>query len=157
MDQIIDSLTYDDKLPWPEEADGAGSSLELIDADSDNSIAENWKASFGHGTPGSVNSVVTSIEENQNTSIPQVFSLHQNYPNPFNPITTINYQISEFSIVTLKVYDLLGREVTTLVSKQLLPGNYSVRFDGSNLASGIYIYQLNAGSFISTKKLVLLK
>jgi peptidoglycan-N-acetylglucosamine deacetylase len=90
-------------------------------------------------------------------NIPVSFNLEQNYPNPFNPITTINYQIPEDSFVTLKVYDLLGREVYTIVNKQLTPGKYSVQFDGSNLPSGFYLYQLKAAQYTSTRKIVLLK
>jgi len=90
------------------------------------------------------------------------FTLEQNYPNPFNPVTTIKYSIpnnkeNNYSSVQLKVYNLLGQEVATLVNEQQIPGLYKVKFDGSNLTSGIYIYKLRAGSFISTKKLMLLK
>ena len=85
------------------------------------------------------------------------FSLSQNYPNPFNPSTVIRYQIPELSNVSLKVYDILGREVVTLVNEQKATGNYEVKFDGSKLASGVYIYQLNAGNFTQTKKLSLMK
>ena len=89
--------------------------------------------------------------------VPHDYALSQNYPNPFNPTTTIDYQISKNSFVTLKVYDSLGREVATLVNKQISPGKYSVKFDGSNLSSGIYFYRLHTGLFVKTKKLFLLK
>ncbi len=91
---------------------------------------------------------------------PQVFALLQNYPNPFNPSTVISYQLPVNSQVTLKVYDVLGKEVATLVNGRQEAGSYTVPFSatgGSTLASGVYIYRLNAGSFISTKKLVLMK
>ena len=88
---------------------------------------------------------------------PQEFTLEQNYPNPFNPSTTITYQIPKGEFVTLKIYDVLGVEVKTLVSQEQLSGRYSVTFDGSNLSSGIYMYQLRAGELISTKKLILMK
>ncbi|MCG6960030.1 T9SS type A sorting domain-containing protein, partial [bacterium BMS3Abin03] len=71
--------------------------------------------------------------------------------------TTIEYKIPESGLVTIKVYDILGREVQTLVDQQLQPGFYSVQFDGSNLASGIYFYRIKAGKFVQTKKLMLLK
>lgn len=89
----------------------------------------------------------------------QHFSLLQNYPNPFNPNTTINYQIPKNSFVTLKVYDLLGREISTLVDKELNAGSYSYDFQASHfgLTSGIYFYQLRAGEFVQTKKMLLLK
>jgi subtilisin-like proprotein convertase family protein len=89
--------------------------------------------------------------------VPGEYQLSQNYPNPFNPATTISYQLSGFSHVTLKVYDLLGRETMTLVNEQKPAGRYTVNFDASGLASGIYLYQLRAGSFAETKKMVLMK
>ncbi len=89
--------------------------------------------------------------------VPMSFALYQNYPNPFNPTTEIRYQISEVIRVSLKVYDILGREVTTLVNEKQNPGSYSVTFDGSRLASGIYFYRLVAGSYSATKKLVFMK
>lgn len=85
------------------------------------------------------------------------FQLLQNYPNPFNPITTISYSISKQAYVELKIYDLLGREVTTLVSKEQSQGEFKVQFDGSSLPSGIYVYTIQAGQYRDSKKLVLLK
>ena len=86
-----------------------------------------------------------------------LFALSQNYPNPFNPSTTIRYDILNSGIVTLKIYDILGREVKTLVNQYENGGTYDVNFDASNFSSGVYFYQLRAGSFISTKKMILLK
>ncbi len=90
-------------------------------------------------------------------AIPSAFSLGQNYPNPFNPSTEIRYQISEVSHVTLKVYDVLGREVRTLVNEVQDAGFKSVRFDASGVASGVYFYRLHSGSFRETKRMLLLK
>jgi hypothetical protein len=93
-------------------------------------------------------------------SLPESYSLFQNYPNPFNPVTTIKYQIPKNNMVTLKVYDALGREVETLVNEIQHAGTYEVLFPGStnlNLASGIYFYKLEAGNFNFVKKMVLLK
>jgi hypothetical protein len=90
-------------------------------------------------------------------SSPFTFGLEQNYPNPFNPSTSIKYQIPSTNFVTLKVYDVLGREIATLVNEVKQPGTYAVQFDGSGLASGIYFYKLQAGSFADVKKLVLVK
>ncbi len=81
----------------------------------------------------------------------------QNYPNPFNPTTTIQYAIPKAEHVTLKVYDEIGREVSTLVNENKEAGQYNVSFNGSNLASGIYYYRISAGSFNQIKKLMLLK
>ncbi|MBK8944882.1 MAG: T9SS type A sorting domain-containing protein [Ignavibacteriae bacterium] len=94
--------------------------------------------------------------------LPKDFELSQNYPNPFNPTTTIKYSIpqkvkSEKSNVKLVVFDILGREVKTLVNKNQKPGNYEITFDGSNLSSGVYFYRLQSGEFANTKKLILMK
>ena len=89
--------------------------------------------------------------------IPGEFSLSQNYPNPFNPVTNIKYSISSRQFVTLKVYDVLGNEIATLVNEELSAGEYEVEFDAAGLSSGIYIYRLQAGTFIETKRMMLLK
>jgi phosphatidylserine/phosphatidylglycerophosphate/cardiolipin synthase-like enzyme len=89
--------------------------------------------------------------------IPLSTALEQNYPNPFNPTTHLRFTIAQLAIVRLQIYDVLGREVTTLVNEQKLPGTYDVGFDGSKLASGVYYYRLTAGNFVQTKKLLLLK
>ena len=85
------------------------------------------------------------------------YSLEQNYPNPFNPTTTINYEIPERGFVTLKVYDILGREVTILINEEKPAGSYEVQFTASGLTSGIYFYQIKAGEYSETKKMILLK
>ena len=85
------------------------------------------------------------------------FTLSQNYPNPFNPSTEITFSVPKSGLVTLKVYDLLGRLVSTLVNENKSTGNYTVRFDASRLASGTYIYQMNANGILLSKKMVLLK
>lgn len=88
---------------------------------------------------------------------PNKFELSQNYPNPFNPSTTIKYSLSEISNVILKVYDILGNEVATLIDERKEVGSYSVTFDAGNLSSGIYIYKLVTDAFVSTKKMILIK
>lgn len=93
---------------------------------------------------------------------PKDYALYQNFPNPFNPVTTIKYSIPETGVgrdvsVRLKIFDILGNEVTTLVNEQKQPGYYEVQFDASQLASGTYIYRLEAGNFVSSRKLLLLK
>ena len=88
---------------------------------------------------------------------PVKYDLSQNYPNPFNPTTKINYSIPNSGLVTLRIYDLLGREVATLVNEVLASGNYIVEFNGSNLSSGTYFYRIESGTFIDTKKMILIK
>jgi len=100
--------------------------------------------------------MVTGVEELEE-GIPSEFDLSQNYPNPFNPITLIKYQVPEASLVSIKVYDLIGREVTVLVNEIKQPGNYQISFDGKNLASGIYFYKMKAAEFVSVKKMNILK
>jgi len=90
-------------------------------------------------------------------AVPLTFSLDQNYPNPFNPKTEIRFSIQQTGLTSLKVYDLLGSEVTTLVEEVKWPGVYSVSFDAMGLSTGVYLYRLKAGPFSSTKKLILLK
>ncbi len=85
------------------------------------------------------------------------YSLQQNYPNPFNPTTVINYQIPKDGLVTLKVYDVLGREVATLINEHQQAGRYNINFDASNLPSGVYIYQIRAGDYNQSRKMLLIK
>ena len=91
------------------------------------------------------------------STLPETFQLEQNYPNPFNPSTKIKFVIPQSSFVKLKVYDLLGRQITALVNEMKLPGEYQVEFNGNSLSSGIYFYKLQAGNYSSTKKMILLK
>ena len=88
---------------------------------------------------------------------PTAFSLSQNYPNPFNPQTAIRYQVSGVTDVKLVVYDLLGREVATLVNEKKTVGSHEVSFDGAGLASGVYFYRLTAGTFVQSRKMLMLK
>ena len=88
---------------------------------------------------------------------PADYMLAQNYPNPFNPTTVISSQLPVNSYVTLKVYDVLGREVATLIDNDLPAGEYSIPFDGKDLSSGVYIYCLRAENFVQTKQMVLAK
>ncbi len=85
------------------------------------------------------------------------FRLAQNYPNPFNPTTTIGYDLPSASQVSLKVYDVVGREVATLVNEAQAAGEHTATFNGANLASGIYFYRLQAGNFVQTRKMLLVK
>ncbi len=103
------------------------------------------------------NSELTSVEQEPANAAPSVFELQQNYPNPFNPTTEIRYQISEVSHVMLKVYDVLGREVATLVNEKLQAGEYSVSWDAQDIPSGVYFYRLTSDEFQFTKKMLVMK
>jgi len=100
--------------------------------------------------------MMTSVEPAA-SEVPLRFLLDQNYPNPFNPSTTIKYELPKSSMVRLSVYDMLGREVSVLVNDRKDAGVHEVKFDGSNLASGVYFHRVQAGDFISTKKMLALK
>jgi len=130
-------------------------SFELLAGTKDGKVA-----CFSGGVD-TISTNVTSSEIN-----PDEFKLYQNYPNPFNPSTIIKFTISESplpggdgrsGLVTLKVYNILGREVTTLVNRELPAGSYEVTFDASSLASGVYLYRLQAGNYVDSKKMILLK
>jgi hypothetical protein len=160
-------IHYNDKYPWPNSADGNGYSIVTREKDpyQDQNNAANWMASHEiHGNPGRDN-ITVSIEEQRQQAIPSEYKLSQNYPNPFNPITRINYSVPKNSFVTLKVYNLLGEEVTTLFEGFKQKGNYTITFDGRGLASGVYFYRMTArqaeggqaGNFAETKKIILLK
>lgn len=157
---IIDSLVYDDTIPWPTEPDGNGPTLSLRNPNLNNSLGENWAASIGNGTPGKINDIFVNVDD-QLESIPTEYALMQNYPNPFNPITMIRFSLPEHSFVTLKIYDVLGNEVVALVNEEKSAGNYEVEFssikNNRTISSGVYLYQLRTNKFIQTKKMILIK
>ena len=105
---------------------------------------------------------ITDLKEKWMLEIPKQFELYQNFPNPFNPTTKIKYSIPSVetrhaSSVQLKVYDVLGREVQTLINEVKQPGEYKIEFNATTLPSGVYFYRLRAGEYISTKKMILIK
>ena len=102
-------------------------------------------------------SEISTTNRNQYILQPVTFELYQNYPNPFNPITTIKFSLPKSEFVELKVFNILGEKVMTLVSKKLNQGNHTYTFDGKNLATGIYCYQLEAGEYREVKKMILIK
>jgi hypothetical protein len=109
-----------------------------------------------------LNSSIVSIDDEKNkTNSPDKYVLYQNYPNPFNPATTIRFSMPEESFVTLKVFNTLGEEITTLINENIIAGNHEVEFStnsrGSDLTSGMYFYKLQAGSFVEIKKMVLMR
>jgi hypothetical protein len=94
---------------------------------------------------------------NSNNETPKDYSLSQNFPNPFNPVTKINFALPKQGFVTLKIYDIVGREVQTLVSEMKQAGYYSIDFSGSSLSSGVYFYKIQTDDFVSVKRMVLIK
>jgi hypothetical protein len=92
-----------------------------------------------------------------NDKLPKYFTLNQNYPNPFNPSTTIEFDMPNNSEVTLKIFNILGKEVATLASDKLSAGSYSYEWDAVHLASGVYLYRLEAEGFVQTRKMILMR
>lgn len=119
------------------------------------SVRNDMGAYGGAGSSVIVNTIV-GISQSSNL-LPESFSLNQNYPNPFNPVTVIRYSLNENRFVTLKVYDILGNEASMLFTGKQNAGSYEVKFDGSNLSSGIYFYTLKTEGFTDTKRMILLK
>jgi hypothetical protein len=95
--------------------------------------------------------------ENNTSTIPAEYRLSQNYPNPFNPVTKISFDIPKQGFVSLKIYDVLGREVRTLVNEVKNAGSYTVDFNGAELASGVYFYRLEVNGFVDVKRMMLIK
>lgn len=131
-----------------------------------------WKFDEGTGTitsdatsnhnDGSISGAMwvpgtTRVENENNFTQPDHFSIQQNYPNPFNPSTTIKFKIPETGFISLKVYDILLNEITTLVNEELQSGSYEAKFNAEGFSSGIYFYELQSSSFKQTKKMLLLK
>ncbi len=100
---------------------------------------------------------LTSVDERNTNQLPSAYTLQQNYPNPFNPTTNVVFQIPQSGFITLKVFDVLGREITTLVNEEKKAGSHSVQFNAAKLASGMYFYKLQAGNNIETKRMLLIK
>ena len=107
------------------------------------------------GMVGTITATVSSV--NNENKLPEKFILSQNYPNPFNPSTKISWQAPVGGYQTLKVFDILGKEVANLIDEYRPAGSYEVKFDAENLKSGIYFYKLETGNFLETKKMILLK
>jgi hypothetical protein len=164
--------TTDGGQTWTEQKFSTGKSSDYIlnSVYFINSLT-GWAVGDGGVIMKTTDGGTTYVEPNIE-SLPESYALYQNYPNPFNPTTKIKFEIPALSFplaqqiseassvgnpVILKVFDIAGREVATLVNEKLQPGFYEVTFDGSNLPSGVYFYRLTAGSFKDTKKLVLQK
>lgn len=161
---FIDSVRFRNQSPWPEEPDGMGYTLELISTENDNSLAENWKTSIIlNGTPGSVNSVLTELNKNEEIEITNKFELYSNYPNPFNPQTNISYSIDKARFIKLRIFNSLGEQVRVLINEKISAGNHIVSWNGKDdngnfVSSGIYFYSLESfGAPVQARKMLLLK
>lgn len=147
-------MTSDLGLTWNEINDSVFANASV------NAMAATKKYLFAGTQSGGwripIADVITSVNDGH-PKLPEKFALYQNYPNPFNPTTVINYQLPVNSFVTLKVYDVLGREIATLVNERQTAGTHNVIFNASKLPSGMYFYRLQAGTYSNTKKLLLLK
>ncbi len=135
--------------------DGAGS-VFAIDVDGDGDIDILSSSWFDDKIAWYENLSIVNIVANSN-EISIEFRLSQNYPNPFNPSTTIRFSMPEESFVTIKVFNTLGEDITTLINENIIAGNYEVEFYVTALPSGIFFYRLQAGSFVETKKMILLR
>jgi photosystem II stability/assembly factor-like uncharacterized protein len=145
-------LSSDDGSTWKQVNDGLTDlTISALALDKDGNLI---CGTLSHGIFRTVQPVVSATESKIR---PSCFELGQNYPNPFNPTTNFRFRIVDFGLVSLKVFDVLGREVTTLVNEVRAPGSYTVRWDGSGQPSGVYFYRLQAQGFVETKKMVLQK
>ena len=151
------------RLIWVDCYNGPGNlydeACSIVLDKSDNVYVTGFSSGMGTGEDyATIKNPQLITDKKQVTSeIPGQFSLYQNYPNPFNPVTNLEFGISILGFVSLKVYDILGKEVVTLVNEKLSPGKYEVEFDGSGLPSGVYFYRLNAGESTDTKRMMLVK
>ncbi|MFH1195561.1 MAG: T9SS type A sorting domain-containing protein [bacterium] len=166
---VILIFSIDDGYSWYSKVAGEGSGI-VMDFDADNNLY--LGQSLGSGVCKISHEILVNIDKEESLELTMI-ALSQNYPNPFNPTTKIKYTIplnpplspfikggNDFSregLVTLKIFDVLGREITTLVNDYKSPGTYEVEFDGGNFPSGVYFYQLKCGNFTETKKIILMK
>ncbi|MBK8984198.1 MAG: T9SS type A sorting domain-containing protein [Ignavibacteria bacterium] len=144
----------DGAATWTTAYTQTGASFNDMDFTLSNGCPVGWAVGSA-GSVAKMSNLVSVISTN--SEIPSSFSLMQNYPNPFNPSTKIAYTIPNNGLVTLKIYNLLGKEVASLINEVKSAGTYEVNFNGANLSSGVYFYRLESGNFVDTKKMFLLK
>jgi CotH kinase protein/Lamin Tail Domain/Fn3 associated/FlgD Ig-like domain len=158
---LVDNVHYEVSSPWPTEPDGNGPTLSLRNPGMDNSLALSWAASNLHGTPGEINDVYVSTEDEM-IALTSDIQLIQNFPNPFNPSTKISFSLPNESRINLSIFNIKGQLVKTLLAGYMDKGVHTVLWNGRNssskaVASGIYYYKLSNGTSNRVKKMLLLK
>ncbi len=153
---LVDSLTYNNRSPWPKLDDDAARTISLSNPARDNSQGANWSPSKLQGTPGSINDNYITIDEETGKEF-RAFILRQNYPNPFNQTTTITFELPRDAYITIDLYTVLGQKIKTLTRKHYTGGKHNLTVDLNDLPSGIYLYKMSTGSFNKTKRLLLIK
>ena len=151
---LIDSVEYDDFNPWPLEPDGNGPTLALNNPDYDNTIAENWHASVGRGTPGAKNIWATGLEE---ISVQDIRDLPDPFPNPFSGSTEIPYVLEQTGPVKISVYNLQGKQVDILLNEISPPGTFYATWTPGSIHPGIYVCVIKTNSYVESKMLILVK
>ena len=159
---MADSVYYKNDIPWPTEADGSGCTLELINPDYNNTIADYWVVSNEYGTPGKVNYYFTEIPFKNFTPITNKIELYQNFPNPFSSSTTIQFRINTSQTVRLFIYNSSGQVVKVLIDNYLTSGLHHLIWNGQDennniLPDGIYFYRIEADNLSIIKKAILIK
>lgn len=158
--QLIDSVCYNDTFPWPPGADGNGPTLMLRESHLDNAQPENWQADNNHGTPGRFNQLNPAAVQNNKSMTVTEFQLAQNYPNPFNSATRIGFSLPRSGKTTLKIYNILGHEVATLLNDFQEAGSCEILWEARNytvLPSGIYFAQLKTEKYSQTIRMLYLR
>jgi hypothetical protein len=164
-DGIILKINDSGELIWRKSYGGPSSEYfnDILILDNNEFLVVGTTNSFGAGKEDAwvlkftADTATTAVKNDYNSKSPESYTLNQNYPNPFNPSTKISWRSSVGSWQTLKIYDVLGNEVATLVDEYKPAGKYEVEFNASALTSGVYFYQLKTENYIETKKMVLLK
>ena len=159
---LIDSVRYDNSLPWPVEADGQGSTLELKDPSLNNENVFSWIASKGHGTPGSINSSFKTLSIDKEKSVPMQTALLPSYPNPFNGRLTIPFELSKNEFIILRITNIMGQEIKKYKFYGLSLGKHRVTWNGidrngNSVSSGMYLISLETNSKVDFQKVLYLK
>jgi hypothetical protein len=158
LHQAADSANWPAGVRYDPENDGTVIGSLGVHEHWNNAVAMEYSRNLGTGAGIELAKLNTTVDvAPPGGGLPQEFILNQNYPNPFNPTTNFEFRIANRELVTLQVFDVLGREISTLVNEVRPAGVYTVRWDASSLPSGVYYYRIQAGAFVDSKKMVLMK